>query len=72
MPDDRDYEWLARLLARPERWSGDDLRAARAMLTNQQRALAELHPKDRAGRESAQELVAALEGAIRSHIAGGT
>jgi hypothetical protein len=46
VPDDLDYEWLGRLISSPDDWTDEDLSAARSMIANQRRGLAELHPKD--------------------------
>ena len=69
MPDDSDYEWLGWLVEHPEKWSKEDLSAARSMLANQKRVLAGAHPKDHKGRRSAQESVEGLEAAIQSYLA---
>ena len=47
----------------------DDLATAEALLASQRLAVDDRHPKDRAGRESAQAVVDALESAIQQHRA---
>ena len=69
VPDDLDYEWFGWLVEHPAEWSRDDLATAEALLASQRLALDDRHPKDRAGRESAQAVVDALESAIQQHRA---
>ena len=69
MPDDLDYEWLGRLISSPDDWTDEDLSAARSMIANQRRGLAELHPKDVKGHRSVQGVIDELEAALRTHLA---
>ena len=69
MPDGSDYQWLAELVAHPERWTDADLSSVRLMIATQRRAIEGLHPKDGAGRRSAQTLVEALERALQTSLA---
>jgi len=69
VPDDLDYEWLGWLTTNPNDWTDEDLSAARFMIANQKRVLAELHPKDVKGRRTAQSVLDVLEAALRTHLA---
>ena len=67
MPDDLDYAWLGWLVEHPGEWTAADLAVAEALVASQTRAVEERHPKDNRGRESAQEVVDALESAVRTY-----
>jgi len=67
VPDDKDYEWLGRLLRNPDEWVEDDAATVRLMIRNQRSALDAMHPRDAKGRAGAQQVIDELEAALRAH-----
>jgi hypothetical protein len=67
VPDDIDYEWLARLIAHPDEWPADDLTAAEQIVADQTLTIEESHPRDVEGRRAKQALIDELEAAIAAH-----
>ena len=68
MPDELDYEALARLLEDPVSWSRADFTAARSALAHQTRAVRESGPLDAGTRASLQEVADRLEAAIDAYV----
>jgi hypothetical protein len=71
VPDGEDYQWLAELTSHPDRWTTEDARSIRLMIATQKRALVDLHPLDRRGRESARAVLEKLEAALDAYLARG-
>ncbi len=64
VPDDQDYEDLARLLEHPEAWTAAEVKLAHFILVQQQDALAAAHPLDARRREGLARVAAAVEEAL--------
>lgn len=53
---------------RPNRWTEDDASSVRLMIANQRRTIAEMHPKDIKGKESAKAVLVELETALQRYL----
>ena len=69
MPDNQDYQDLARLLADPSAWTPDEAEFMRLALAYQRSSVEDCHPKDVRRRARLAAVADDMEAAVRAYDA---